>query len=149
MPLLSCIEVKCRSCFIKVLYISSTCSKRFKKVLYEKDLLGKRSADNKYIILENLNEDKIKDLKYPIIVKPVDAYSSCGVCKVNNIEELRKAFDVAVNISRTKTAIVEEVAVDGGFGWWCESNDVEKFTAAVELAMNEDIEAMGQKGFEY
>ncbi|MBO5745670.1 MAG: glycosyltransferase family 4 protein, partial [Clostridia bacterium] len=44
---------------------------------------------------------------------------------------------------------VGKVAVDGGFGWWCESNDVEKFTAAVELAMNEDIEAKGQKGFEY
>ena len=44
---------------------------------------------------------------------------------------------------------VGKVAVDGGFGWWCESNDVEKFTAAVELAMNEDIEAKGQKGYDY
>lgn len=44
---------------------------------------------------------------------------------------------------------VGEVCVDGGFGWWCESNDVEKFTAAVQLALNDDIEAMGQKGFEY
>lgn len=115
-----------------------------KKIFWENGV-----PTTKYIILESLNEDKIKDLKYPIIVKPVDAYSSRGVCKVNNIEELRQTFDVAVNISRTKTAIVEEVAVDGGFGWWCESNDVEKFTAAVELAMNEDSEAMGQKGFEY
>ncbi len=44
---------------------------------------------------------------------------------------------------------IGKVAVDGGFGWWCESNDVEKFTAAVQLALNDDIEAMGQKGYDY
>ena len=44
---------------------------------------------------------------------------------------------------------IGKVAVYGGFGWWCESNDVEKFTAAVQLALNDDIEAMGQKGYDY
>ncbi len=44
---------------------------------------------------------------------------------------------------------VGKVAVDGGFGWWCESNDVEKFTAAVDLALREDLEVMGQKGYDY
>jgi glycosyltransferase involved in cell wall biosynthesis len=44
---------------------------------------------------------------------------------------------------------VGKVIEEGGFGWWCESNDVEKFTAAVELAMNEDIEPKGQKGYDY
>ena len=64
----------------------------------------------KYIIMSELDEAKITNLSYPMIVKPIDAYSSRGVCKVNNVDELRAAFDVARNISRAKTAIVEEFA---------------------------------------
>ena len=41
-------------------------------------------------------------------MKPVDSYSSRGVRKVFNLEELRVAFEAAVEISRTNTAIVEE-----------------------------------------
>lgn len=65
-----------------------------------------------YVILEKLTEEDIAHLHYPLIVKPVDAYSSRGVKKVQNFSELQEAFDIAVNISRTKTAIVEEF-VDG------------------------------------
>lgn len=63
---------------------------------------------SKYVILDKLDEDRIAHLNYPLIVKPVDAYSSRGVCKVADIAELRAAFAVAVDISRTKTAVVEE-----------------------------------------
>ena len=44
---------------------------------------------------------------------------------------------------------IGKVIVDGGFGWWCESNDVQKFTQAVNLAIKEDLEAMGCKGYTY
>lgn len=44
---------------------------------------------------------------------------------------------------------VGKVAVNGGFGWWCEANDAEKFTKAVDFALGENLEAMGQKGYEY
>lgn len=44
---------------------------------------------------------------------------------------------------------IGQVIADGGFGWWCESNDVDQFTKVVELAMQEDLEAMGENGFEY
>ncbi len=64
----------------------------------------------KYVILDKFDEEKISHLQYPIIVKPVDAYSSRGVCKVHNLDELRSALDNAIQISRTKTAIVEEFA---------------------------------------
>lgn len=76
-----------------------------KKIFWENEV-----PTTKYVIMAQLDEEKISHLKYPLIVKPVDAYSSRGVSKVLNIEELRDAFDVAVNISRTKTAIVEEFA---------------------------------------
>ena len=63
---------------------------------------------SKYIVRAELTEQDITGMSYPLITKPVDAYSSKGVRKVNNWEELKLAFDNAVEISRTKTAIVEE-----------------------------------------
>lgn len=79
-----------------------------KKSYMKKIFWGNGVPTSRYVILDKLDESKISHLQYPIIVKPVDAYSSRGVCKVTNIDDLRTAFDVAVNISRTKTAVVEE-----------------------------------------
>lgn len=62
----------------------------------------------RYKIMPYLDEIQIMNLNYPLIVKPVDCNSSKGVKKVNNIEELKVAFNEAVGLSRTKTAIVEE-----------------------------------------
>ena len=58
--------------------------------------------------MDELDFDKIAHLSYPLIVKPVDSYSSRGVRKVLTKDELILAFNDAVTISRTKTAVVEE-----------------------------------------
>lgn len=63
---------------------------------------------SRHVIMSELDLEKISHLEYPLIVKPVDSYSSRGVKKVNSPEELRPAFDEAVKISRTDTAVVEE-----------------------------------------
>ena len=47
-------------------------------------------------------------LRYPLIVKPVDAYSSKGVKKVRTPGELRVAFGEAQAIGRSPNVIVEE-----------------------------------------
>lgn len=44
---------------------------------------------------------------------------------------------------------IGKVIVDGGFGWWCESDDVSAFADAVSAAMNGDCTAMGERGTEY
>ena len=44
---------------------------------------------------------------------------------------------------------IGKVIVDGGFGWWCESNDVEGFHSSVEKMRNADLTAMGKKGWEF
>lgn len=92
-------------------YIDFKTAENVSKKSYMKKIFWENGVPTtKYVILDKMDESKIKELKYPIIVKPVDAYNSRGVCKVNCFEELCKAFDVAVNISRTKTAIIEEFA---------------------------------------
>ena len=40
-------------------------------------------------------------------------------------------------------------SVDGGFGWWCESNDVSAFKNAVDAAISADYEEMKKKEFDY
>lgn len=44
---------------------------------------------------------------------------------------------------------IGRVITGGGFGWWCESKDVDGFRACVNLAMAADGASMGEKAFEY
>lgn len=44
---------------------------------------------------------------------------------------------------------IGKVCVEGGFGWWCESNDVAAFSQQVENALVADLNAMGENGFAY
>lgn len=66
---------------------------------------------SRHVILEQLEPEKISHLRYPLIVKPVDAYSSRGVKRADSYEELIPAFAEAVQISRTDTAVVEEFII--------------------------------------
>jgi len=92
-------------------YIDYETAENVSKKSYMKKIFWENGVPTtKYVILDKFDADKISHLNYPIIVKPVDAYSSRGVCKVQNIEQLRDALDKAIEISRTKTAIVEEFA---------------------------------------
>lgn len=63
---------------------------------------------SKHIIMREFDAKRIEDFRYPMIVKPVDSYSSRGVRKVFNLQEAKEAFEAAVEISREKRVIVEE-----------------------------------------
>lgn len=80
---------------------------QMKRILTEKGI-----PTSRYVIASALQEADLSGLKYPLIVKPVDSYSSRGVKKVDNYKELIAAFTTAVSISRTGTAVIEEF-VDG------------------------------------
>jgi len=90
-------------------YIDAETAENVSKKSYMKKIFWDNGVPTtKYVILDKYDEKAVKDLRYPIIVKPVDAYSSRGVRKVENEDELKEAIAVATDISRTKTAIVEE-----------------------------------------
>ncbi len=74
-----------------------------KRIFWENNI-----PTSRYVELSTLDMEQIKELKYPLIVKPVDAYSSKGVRKALNEEELRQYFDEAAQISRNGGVIVEE-----------------------------------------
>ena len=62
---------------------------------------------SKFVKIKNVNEG-IKDLKFPLMVKPADCNGSFGVRKVNDYTELESFFDNASKASRTGQVIVEE-----------------------------------------
>ena len=62
----------------------------------------------KFRVMGTLDEEQLQDLRYPLIVKPVDCNSSKGVQRIDKPEQLAAAFQEAVRLSRTKTAVVEE-----------------------------------------
>lgn len=44
---------------------------------------------------------------------------------------------------------IGKVIVDGGFGWWCESNNAHAFQEKIQEACKSDLVNMGARGFRY
>ena len=61
-----------------------------------------------YITTDYLDEEAVARLRFPLVVKPIDAYSSKGVRKAANINELRRFYTEAREISRSGGVIIEE-----------------------------------------
>ena len=90
-------------------YIDYATAENVSKKSYMKKIFAENDVPSSaHVVMEEFDESKISHLEYPLIVKPVDAYSSRGVCKTLTLDETKVAFENAKNISRTKTAIVEE-----------------------------------------
>ena len=78
--------------------------------LQMKDIMVKNHIPtSKFLRIKDADEPRLKELQYPLIVKPVDCNSSKGVRKIENGEScLAEAIKTAVEFSRTKEAIIEE-----------------------------------------
>lgn len=62
----------------------------------------------KFVILDKVDLDAVKDFSLPLVVKPVDCNSSKGVKRIDDIVDITKYLEEAIKLSRTKKAIVEE-----------------------------------------
>ncbi len=90
-------------------YIDYATAENVSKKTYMKRIFSESGIPtSRYLVMDEIDDAQIQTLKYPLIVKPVDSYSSRGVCKVQNKEDLYTAFAEAKKISRTHNAIVEE-----------------------------------------
>lgn len=68
---------------------------------------------SRYIVSRSLNSQMIGGLKYPLVVKPVDAYSSKGVRRANSFKELEGYYAEAQRISRDSKDVIIEEFFDG------------------------------------
>lgn len=92
------------------------------KILSNKDLFRNFLKENGFncpkMISATRYEElvvKIKELKLPVIIKPVDSSGSKGIKKIDNLNNLRIFFDNALKYSRSKRVIVEEMVETVGF----------------------------------
>ena len=42
-----------------------------------------------------------------------------------------------------------KIAEENGYGFWCESNSVEAFTAILDKMLKSDFKEMGEKGYKF
>lgn len=76
---------------------------------YMKSVFAQKGISTaRFVILEQWDPQAAAQLRYPLIVKPVDCNSSKGVRRVENAAALEDAFGEAVRLSRTNSAIIEE-----------------------------------------
>ena len=76
---------------------------------YMKEVMSEYTIPtSKYVVLNRFEQSLLENFQYPLVVKPVDCNSSKGVRKVHNELELSSSLNIAIQYSRTHTAIVEE-----------------------------------------
>ena len=91
-------------CYISYKTAQEVSDKKYmKRIFWEHDI-----PTSRYFELAELEWDKIHQLRYPVVVKPTDAYSSRGVRKASDDNTLQTYFEEAKQISRTNSVIVEE-----------------------------------------
>lgn len=79
------------------------------KLKMKETMVKNNIPTSKFLRIKNASQPGLETLKYPLIVKPVDCNSSKGVRKIENADDcLADAVKSAVNLSRTKEAIIEE-----------------------------------------
>ena len=61
-----------------------------------------------YIVVDSSDAVDWTKVSFPAVVKPVDCNSSKGVRKVDSIDEAKIRIDEAIELSRTRKAIIEE-----------------------------------------
>jgi len=62
----------------------------------------------RHIVVSDVSDVKLKELKFPVVVKPSDCNSSKGVKKTSSFQEGILFIKEALELSRSKTAIIEE-----------------------------------------
>ncbi len=85
-----------------------------------------------YEITEEMRPEDLAKIKYPVVVKPTDSYSSKGLSICKNEKELKIAIPFALSFSPSKHFIVEKcITSDYGFGCRYIANDGKIYLSAV------------------
>ena len=85
------------------------------EILTHKDLFREFLKENKFNVPNMIScthyeeaYKKCQELKFPVVVKPVDSSGTKGVTMVSKISEIKQAFNTALQYTRCHRIIVEE-----------------------------------------
>lgn len=76
-----------------------------------KDLCKKNNVSvvPEYDIDESFTQEKLVDIEYPVIVKPVDSSGSKGIVICNNQDELISGYSKSLEFSESKGVVIEKL----------------------------------------
>lgn len=62
-----------------------------------------------YYISDKLTDEELANVKFPVVVKPVDCCSNIGISYCYNKEDLREGYKLALSVSKSPKIIVERM----------------------------------------
>ena len=92
--------------------------KRMKTIMVENGV-----PTTPFVLVDNIDEIKDISLRYPLFVKPVDGSGSTGVNRAATYEELEKFTAIALRMSKSGGAIIEEEAFGKECNVYCVIRD--------------------------
>lgn len=78
--------------------------KRFKQLCRENNV----PVIDEYNLSDYCNEQELRDIPLPVVVKPVDSCSSKGITICRTIDELKDGIQKALSFSKSKNLIIEK-----------------------------------------
>lgn len=60
------------------------------------------------ILNENFSSTELENIKFPVVIKPLDSQGQRGVFKLNSLEEVRERFSEVLKFSREEEILLEE-----------------------------------------
>lgn len=76
-----------------------------------KEIFSNKSIPHPKTKILEKQEDLLKDYKFPLVVKPSDRSAGRGVKLVNNIKELKSAYQEALSFSNNKKILIEDYLI--------------------------------------
>lgn len=77
-------------------------------IMVNKDFFKEKCREYNVPTIEEYSIEKMDEIKYPVIVKPVDSCSSKGITVCHNIEELKEGIKYAISYSDSGKYIIEK-----------------------------------------
>ena len=103
-----------------------------------KDLCRRHGIAVAADIDEKLIEGAPDKIKYPVIVKPADSYSSKGISVVHDAESLKPAIDKAYSFSKCHEVVVEEfIKADDVYLYFTVQNGYVSISAMADRLLND------------
>ncbi|MTI70655.1 MAG: ATP-grasp domain-containing protein [Firmicutes bacterium] len=81
-----------------------TNKKVMKKIFKENNI----PTVNYALINKNFKKEELKNLKFPVVIKPIDSQGQRGIYKLNSIDDIKEKILDTLNYSREDIALVEE-----------------------------------------
>lgn len=106
------------------------------------------TTPRRYLLAHDFTLEDVKDIVFPVLVKPADSCAQQGLSVVSTPKELRAAYDMALNFSSKKDIIVEDYVNGDEINLFCFLHDGELTLLGLsEDMMSTDINGRKHFGF--